>query len=72
MLFSNPRGSEKQEIKHRMKNGKNEMKELGDNSYLVQMALKIVHKISWNQLMKIERENTSKAPTDQSSNEMVK
>jgi len=55
-----------------MQNGKDEMKELGVSSYLVQTAPKIIHRISWNQRMKIERENTSKAPTDQSSNEMVK
>jgi len=55
-----------------MQNGKDEMKELGVSSYLVQTALKIIHRISRNQLMKIERGNTSKAPTDQSSNEMVK
>jgi len=55
-----------------MKNGKDEMKELRFSSYLVQTAPKIVHRISWNQLMKIKGESTSKAPTSQSSNEMVK
>jgi len=39
-----------------MQNGKDEMKELRVSSYLVQTAPKIVHRISWNQLMKIERE----------------
>ena len=71
-VFSNPRGSEKLENRHRMKNGKDEMKELRFSSYLVQTAPKIVHRISWNQLMKIKGESTSKAPTSQSSNEMVK
>lgn len=45
------------------------MKELGISSYLVQTAPKIVHRISRNQLVKIGRENTSKAPTVKSSNE---
>jgi hypothetical protein len=70
--FFNPRGSEKQENMLRMQKGKNEMKELRFSSYLVQTAPRIVHRISRNQLMKIKGENTSKAPTNQSSNEMVK
>jgi len=68
-VFQNPWGSEKQGIKLRMRKQKNEMKEQRISSYLVQTALKIVYRISRNQLIKIERESTSKAPTDQSSNE---
>ena len=48
--FSNPIGSEKTEIRLRMQNGKDEMKELRFSSYLVQTVPKIVHKslgISW-------------------------
>jgi len=54
---------------HIMKKKRNEMKELGVSSYLVQTAPKIVHRISWNQLVKIGMESTSKAPTVKSSNE---
>jgi len=54
--FSNPRGSEKPEIMLKIQNGKDEMKELRFSSYLVQTAPKIVHRISWNQLMKIKGE----------------
>ena len=52
--FSNPRGLEKPEIRLRMQNGKDEMKELRFSSYLVQTAPKIVHRSSRNQLMKIK------------------
>jgi hypothetical protein len=70
--FSNPRGSEKPENMLRIQKGKNETEELRFSSYLVQTAPRIVHRISRNQLVKIKGESTSKAPTNQSSNEMVK
>jgi len=72
MNCSNPRGPEEQENMLRIRKGKNAIEELGVNAYLVQMAPKIVHRISWNQLVKIEGENTSKAPNIPNLNEMVK
>ena len=63
MKCSNPKGPEKQENMLRIQKGKNAIKELKFSSYLVQTALKIVHKISQNQLVKIKGENTSRAPT---------
>jgi len=70
--FSNPRGSEKPGNMLRIQKGKNETEELKFSSYLVQTAPRIVHRISQNQLVKIKGESTSRAPTNQCSNEMVK
>ena len=52
--------------------GKNAIEELKFSSYLVHMAPKIIHIISQNQLVKIKGENTSRAPTVTTPNEMVK
>jgi len=70
--FSNPRGPEEQEIMLKIRKGKNSIEELRVSSYLVLMASKIVHRISWNQLVKIKGENSSRAPRIPNLNEMVK
>jgi len=44
--FSNPRGSEKPGNMLRIEKGKDETKELRFSSYLVQMAPRIIHRIS--------------------------
>jgi len=56
----------------KIQKGRNATEELRFSSYLVQTASRIVHRISWNQLVKIRGKNTSKAPTNPSSNELVK
>ena len=56
----------------KIRKGKNAIEELRVSSYLVQTAPKIVHRISQNHLVKIKRENTSKAPKIPNLNEMVK
>ena len=56
----------------KIRKGKNAIEELKVSSYLVQMVLKIVHRIPWNQLVKIKGENTSRAPKIPNLNEMVK
>lgn len=48
------------------------MKELRFSSYLVQTVLRIVHRISQNQLVKIEGEKHLQSSKKPSSNEMVK
>jgi len=56
----------------RIRKGKNAIEELRVSSFLVQTVPKIVHQISENQRIKIEGENTSRAPTIPNLNEMVK
>jgi len=56
----------------KIQKGKDETEGLRFSSYLVQMVPRIIHRISQDQLVKIKGESTSKAPTNQTSNEMVK
>jgi len=56
----------------RIQKGKNATEELRISSYLVQTVLKIIHRISQNQLVKIQGENTFRAPTVTTQNEMEK
>jgi len=56
----------------RIEKGKDETEEHKFSSYLIQTVPRIVCKISRNELVKIRGESTSKAPTSQCSNEMVK
>jgi len=55
-----------------MKKENREKKELGFSSYLVQMALQIIHRISRNQLVKIKGKRHLQSSNKPNASEMTK